>query len=95
MSRSQQDRSRVINRRRFIAISATLGGAAMLPRLAADREPRSYSWRGVALGAEASLTLQLHDEALAKAAIAASLSEVARLEATRVHRASVRADSAR
>jgi thiamine biosynthesis lipoprotein len=70
-----------ISRRRFIAITAALGAASALPRGAAARELQTYTWKGIALGAEASLTLQHPEEAIAKEAIEACLAEVARLEA--------------
>lgn len=67
-----------MSRRRFIAISAA---AAAYPVPAFAAEPHTYRWRGVALGAAASLTLQHPDKAVALAAIDASLAEVERLEA--------------
>lgn len=70
-----------ISRRRFIAITAALGAASALPRGVAARELQTYTWKGIALGAEASLTLQHPEEAIAKEAIEACLAEVARLEA--------------
>jgi thiamine biosynthesis lipoprotein len=66
-----------ISRRRFIAITAA---ASALPRAAFARELQTFTWHGVALGAEASLTLQHHDKAEAADAINACLAEVARLE---------------
>lgn len=70
-----------VSRRRFIAITAALGAASALPRGAAARELETYTWNGVALGAQASLTLQHHDGSEARSAIEACLGEVARLEA--------------
>ena len=70
-----------IGRRRFISIAAAAAGAGFLPRLLAAKDVPTFTWRGVALGAEATLTLQHSDEAEAKAAIEACLAEVARLEA--------------
>jgi thiamine biosynthesis lipoprotein len=70
-----------INRRRFIAIVAAAAGAGALPRRVLARGFETVTWRGVALGAQASLTLQHPDEGAAKSAIAACLDEVARLEA--------------
>lgn len=69
-----------VSRRRFIAITAAAAGSAYLPRSAAARSSQTYTWRGVALGASSTLTLQHEDEAEAKSAIAACLAEVARLE---------------
>lgn len=70
-----------MSRRRFIAITAAAGAAGALPCIALGGEPQTFTWRGVALGAEASLTLQHHSEADAKVAIEECLAEVARLEA--------------
>lgn len=66
-----------ITRRRFVAISAAALGAAIagLPVAAAATPPTR--WRGVALGAEASITLR-HPEA--ERIIAACRAEIARLE---------------
>lgn len=65
------------SRRRFIAIAAA---AVALPRLALAREFKTFTWRGIALGAEASLTIEHDDAGEANAAIEAVLAEVARLE---------------
>lgn len=70
-----------VSRRRFLTISAAMAGMAALPGRLAARSYRTFTWRGAALGATATLSLQHHDEAQAKAAIAECLSEVARLEA--------------
>lgn len=70
-----------IDRRRFIAIAAAAGGAGLLPGRVLGRALETVTWRGVALGAEASLALQHPDRAEAGAAIEAALAEVARLEA--------------
>ena len=68
-------------RRRFIAIAASMAGSPFVARMPRAETGETFTWRGGALGAEATLTLQHHDEAAAKSAIAACLSEVARLEA--------------
>lgn len=67
-------------RRRFLAIGAAAAGLSLLPhRLrAADVDVRL--WRGVALGADASLAIAHPDPAEADRLIALSLEEVARLE---------------
>lgn len=70
----------ILNRRRFIAILAAAGGAGALPRASFGLAPGTFTWNGIALGAEASLTLQHRDEAQARLAIEASIGEVARLE---------------
>lgn len=70
-----------LTRRRFLTIAASAAGAGTLGMTGLSRVPAStFTWSGVALGASASLTLQHPDEAKAKAVIAASLDEVARLE---------------
>ena len=72
-----QDRA-IITRRRFVAISAVALGvtAAGLPFPAAANAPLAR-WRGVALGAEASITLR-HPQA--DRIISACRAEIARLE---------------
>jgi thiamine biosynthesis lipoprotein len=74
-------RSMPINRRRFISIAAAMAGAVVaLPRSGGAVPPRIVTWRGIALGAPAMLTLQHPNEPEAKDAISACLAEVARLE---------------
>ena len=63
------------NRRRFLAISA---GALVAAGLPAGASAPLYQWRGVALGADASITLA-HPRA--EAIVARALAEIARLEA--------------
>jgi thiamine biosynthesis lipoprotein len=70
-----------MTRRRFVSVLAAAGAVPLLPRGLNAADPTTFTWEGVALGAQARLTLQHPDEAHAKAAIAACLSEVARLEA--------------
>ncbi|MEQ1719270.1 MAG: FAD:protein FMN transferase [Hyphomicrobium sp.] len=67
-----------MNRRRFLAISAA---AAVVPGAARASPAETLRWHGVALGAEASLTLHHTDKALGLAALDACLAEIARLEA--------------
>jgi thiamine biosynthesis lipoprotein len=66
-------------RRRVIAIAAAAAGLPLLLR-AGNAQARMLSWEGKALGADASIKLYHQDEGKAKAAIAASLAEVERLE---------------
>jgi thiamine biosynthesis lipoprotein len=73
-------RQGILNRRRFIAILAAAGSAGALPRASFGLAPGALTWNGIALGAEASLTLQHHDEAQARLAVEASVAEVQRLE---------------
>lgn len=63
-----------VNRRRFIAISAGAAASAALPA----RAETLYHWRGVALGAEASISFA-HPQA--EAVVARAVAEIARLEA--------------
>lgn len=71
-----------VTRRRLLTIAAAAAGCAAFGlRPARAATAASYTWHGVALGANASLTLQHPDESIAKAAIASCLEEVARLEA--------------
>lgn len=67
-------------RRRFIAISAAAAGAALVPG-AAPARIAPVRWRGVALGATASLDLVHPDRAVAERAIDTAIAEVHRLEA--------------
>lgn len=69
-----------MTRRRFISVLAVAGAVSLLHRGLRAAEPQTFTWEGVALGAQARLTLQHTDTAYAKAAIAACVSEVARLE---------------
>lgn len=68
----------LLTRRRVISIAAA---ATVLPRMAFASARPAITWRGIALGAEASLTIEHDDAAEAREAIEASLAEVARLEA--------------
>jgi len=68
-----------VSRRRVLSI---LAAGAALP-LGATRTlamPAPYRWQGIALGAQAELTLYADDRATAMEAIAASLEEIERLE---------------
>lgn len=69
-------------RRRFLAIAASAGAIAGLPALArADLDTSATSvWKGVALGAVASMTLVHPDRDLARATIRQCVAEIDRLE---------------
>jgi len=75
-------RERGCSRRRFIRIAAGLAGSALLPGVrraaAADDEADIHRWSGVALGADAALTIYHPD---GERLIERCLTEVARLEA--------------
>lgn len=66
-----------LSRRRFISIAAAAGGAALL---GAAPVRAAHEWRGVALGAPASLRLVGLERAEARRLVAAALAEVERLE---------------
>ena len=70
----------VMSRRRFITFIAAAAGLPLLLK-AGGVQARPVRWDGVALGAPASIQLYHADEAHARAAIAAGLEELKRLEA--------------
>lgn len=70
----------VISRRRFITFVAAAAGLPLLLK-AGGAQAKPVRWDGTALGAPASIQLFHTDEAQARAAIAASLDELKRLEA--------------
>ncbi|KQY99402.1 thiamine biosynthesis protein ApbE [Pseudolabrys sp. Root1462] len=74
--------NRKVTRRRFIRIAAIAGGTSLLPSIAFARSSSAglRQWRGIALGADASLQVFHPDPAAADRLIAASLDEVLRLE---------------
>lgn len=69
-----------LTRRRFLAIAATAVAAPCLPAFAATHPPVQVAWRGVALGAHASITLSGNDAARLATLVDALEAEVARLE---------------
>ena len=78
-----------LGRRRFIRILAAAPGLALIPTIYAkasdvaaanEQAEHLHVWRGVALGADAMLQLHHPDATAANRLIAASLTEVARLE---------------
>jgi len=71
----------VLSRRRFITIAAAAVGLPLLLLKAGTSQARPVRWEGTALGASASIQLYHTDEAQARAAIAAGLNELKRLEA--------------
>jgi len=69
-----------MSRRRFITLTAAAVGLPLLLKVG-GAQARPVRWEGTALGAPASIQLFHHDEAQARAAIAAGLEELKRLEA--------------
>lgn len=69
-----------MTRRRFITFVAAAAGLPLLLK-AGGSQAKSVRWDGTALGAPASIQLFHTDEAQARAAITAGLSELKRLEA--------------
>ncbi|MCO5121652.1 MAG: FAD:protein FMN transferase [Burkholderiaceae bacterium] len=69
-------------RRRFLAIAASAGAIASLPSLAraSTSTAATSTWKGIALGASASMTLVHPDRELARAAIDDCVAEIDRLE---------------
>lgn len=70
----------VMSRRRFITFVAAAAGLPLLLK-AGGAQAKPVRWDGTALGAPASIQLYHTDEAQARAAIAAGLGELKRLEA--------------
>ncbi len=68
-----------ISRRRFLTFCASAMGAGILANPVAAKTYKA-SWKGIALGADAELTLYHPDENVAHSAIEACLDEVQRLE---------------
>lgn len=81
-SRTTSTPTQGLNRRRFLRIIAGTAGGLLCASVA-DSRPRAQvrTWRGVTMGAEASITIGDVDLSHAEAAIRACTTEVARLEA--------------
>lgn len=69
-----------ITRRRFIGISAAAAGLSLPALRAASVQAAPVTWRGIALGAVASLQIHHPDRAVAEQLIQRSLEELRRLE---------------
>jgi thiamine biosynthesis lipoprotein len=69
-----------ISRRRFIGITAAAAGLQLLPFGRADAAAQLVVWRGVALGAAATLQLHHTDRRVAERLIERSVGELRRLE---------------
>lgn len=69
------------SRRRFIGISAAAMGLGLIPfRRTAKAEAELVTWRGLALGAVATIQIHHRDRAAAERLIARAIAEVRRLE---------------
>jgi thiamine biosynthesis lipoprotein len=80
-NRTQSQPQRHMTRRRFVSLFAAASALSFLPRGLGATKLKTVTWEGIALGAQAKLVLQHSDESAAREAIAASIAEVARLEA--------------
>lgn len=69
-----------ITRRRLITVAAAAAGLPLILK-AGSAQARLVTWEGTTLGAPSSIKLVAADEAKARAAIAAALNELERLEA--------------
>lgn len=69
-----------LTRRRFIGISAAVAGLPLLPFGRAKGEAKLVVWRGVALGAAATLQIHHTDRQAAERLVVRALGEVRRLE---------------
>lgn len=71
------------SRRRFLAVAAAAAGLPLLPFGSADAATHGtlVTWRGVALGAVATLQVHHPDRATAERLVRAAVAETARLEA--------------
>ncbi len=70
-----------LNRRRFIAITASAAGLSLLPHgWSGAARAEAVTWHGQALGAPATLTIHHHDRAAAERLVERTVVEAARLE---------------
>lgn len=70
-----------MRRRRFIQIAAAVAGTALAGDARSAAVAPLHVWRGVALGADASLRIAHHDARTARDLIQRAVAEIARLEA--------------
>ena len=68
------------SRRRFLAVSAAAAGLALARSQDPHARPGHFTWRGIALGAEAQIQLIHPDEAAARAILGGCVAEIDRLE---------------
>jgi len=71
----------MLSRRRFVAIAASAAGLPVVSPHGVTAAPAPVEWRGVAMGAMASMTLVHPDRGAAKRLIDRCLAEITRLEA--------------
>jgi thiamine biosynthesis lipoprotein len=71
----------MLSRRRFVSIAASAAALPMFSPQAAAATPAPVVWRGVAMGAMASMTLVHPDRGAARRLIERCLAEISRLEA--------------
>ncbi len=69
-----------LTRRRFVAISAAAAGSTLFSGAAAKQQSQTFHWKGVALGAEASLRIDGIEPAVGEAIAARCRDEIDRLE---------------
>jgi thiamine biosynthesis lipoprotein len=72
--------ARPITRRRALTVLAAGAGMALMPGRAPAETPRLFEWRGTALGGPARIALYHAQRSAARAAIAACVVEIERLE---------------
>jgi thiamine biosynthesis lipoprotein len=70
----------MLSRRRFVSIAASAAALPLVPRPGLGAALTPVEWRGVAMGALASMTLVHPDRGAAKRLIERCLAEIARLE---------------
>ena len=75
-----EDTGMAVTRRRFITIAAAFAGASALPAPGRAAIGEAVRWRGVVMGAEASILLYAPSREVGRALIAACRDEIARLE---------------
>jgi len=67
-----------MNRRRFLSLTAATSALALTGAM--SRPAQAITWQGVALGANASLTLMVDDKAFGQKVLSESMKELQRLE---------------
>ena len=70
-----------LSRRRFIGIAGVAAGLSLLPGGVASARARAFHWRGVTLGADASIEIIHTDAREARRIVGLAVAEIERLEA--------------